>query len=59
MFTEEASQNINGEVLFMKANDISKYIRFTYKNKKIQVIIDTIKLPTHYLYPMTNLLEIL
>jgi transcription-repair coupling factor (superfamily II helicase) len=59
MFTEEASQNINGEVLFMKANDISKYIRFTYKNKKIQVIIDTIKLPTHYLYPMTKLLEIL
>jgi transcription-repair coupling factor (superfamily II helicase) len=57
MFTEEASSNINGEVLFVKANEISKYIRFTYKNKKIQIIIDTIKLPTHYLYPITRLLE--
>lgn len=59
MFCEEASANINGEVLFTKANDISKYIRFTYKNKKIQVIIDTIKLPTHYLYTITRLLEVI
>jgi len=59
MFTEEASANINGETLFMKANDVSKYIRFTYKNKKIQIIIDTVKLPKHYLYPITQLLEML
>ena len=40
----EHSKNINGEFLFMKANDISKFIRFTYKENHLNIILDTIKL---------------
>lgn len=57
IMTKEVSDQINGEYLFMKANEISKYIRFTYRLEKINIIIDTIKLNKHYLYFITELLE--
>ncbi len=41
----------------MKANDISKFIRFTYRLDKLNIIIDTIKLDKHYLYYIVELLE--
>lgn len=53
------SQNINGEYLFVKANDISKFIRFTYKQEKLNIILDTIKLNKHYLYFIVPVLELL
>ena len=49
VMTETASQNINGEYIFMKANEISKFIRFTYRLDKLNIILDTIKLDKHYL----------
>jgi len=55
----EHSKNINGEFLFMKANDISKFIRFTYKENHLNIILDTIKLSKHYLYYITELLELI
>ena len=57
ILTKEASDRINGEYLFMKANEISKYIRFTYRLEKINIIIDTIKLSKHYLFYITELLQ--
>ncbi|MCK5761615.1 MAG: transcription-repair coupling factor [Candidatus Izimaplasma sp.] len=57
--TKEKSQEINGEYLFMKANDISKFIRFTYRLDRINIIIDTIKLDRHYLYFIVDLLQAL
>jgi len=57
ILTKEASDNINGEFLFTRANDISKFIRFTYRLEKINIIIDTIKLNKHYLFYITELLE--
>ncbi|MCK5388285.1 MAG: DEAD/DEAH box helicase, partial [Candidatus Izimaplasma sp.] len=59
ILTKEKSQEINGEYLFMKANDISKSIRFTYRLERINIIIDTIKLDRHYLYFIVDLLEAL
>ncbi len=59
VLSKEASENVNGEFLFMKANEISKYIRFTYRLEKINIIIDTIKLSKHYLYYITALLELI
>lgn len=55
--SKEKSSNINGEYLFMKANDISKFIRFTYRLEKLNIIVDTIKLDKHYLYYIVELLE--
>ena len=57
ILSKEHSNNINGEYLFMKANDISKFIRFTYRLEKLNIIIDTIKLDKHYLYYIVELLE--
>ncbi len=59
ILSEEASRNVNGEYLFMRANDISKFIRFLYKANKLNIVIDTVKLDKHYLYYMVDLLEIL
>jgi len=59
ILSKEASQNINGEYVFMKANDISKFIRFTYRLDRLNIIIDTIKLDQHYLYIIVDLLETL
>ncbi|MBU1020389.1 MAG: transcription-repair coupling factor [Firmicutes bacterium] len=57
ILTPEQSKNINGEYLFMKANDISKFIRFTYRLERLNIIIETIKLDKHYLYYIVDLLE--
>ena len=59
VLTKEKSDQVNGEYLFMKANEISKFIRFTYRLEKINIIIDTIKLNKHYLYYITELLNAL
>ena len=57
ILSKEQSNNVNGEYLFMKANDISKFIRFTYRLERLNIIIDTIKLDKHYLYYIVELLE--
>lgn len=54
---EEVSSNINGEFLFMKANDLSRFIRFEFKNSRLNIIFETIKLEKHYLYYIVDLLE--
>jgi len=59
VLTKEASDQVNGEFLFMKANEISKFIRFTYRLERINIIIDTIKLNKHYLYYIVDLLELI
>lgn len=59
VLSQEHSKNINGEYLFTKANDISKFIRFTYRLERLNIIIETIKLDKHYLYYMVDLLEVM
>ncbi len=59
IITEEASQNINGEYLFIRANELSRFIRFEYKVNKLNIVIDTVKLDKHYLYYIVDLLEII
>ena len=54
---EDISSNINGEFLFMKANDLSRFIRFEFKNNRLHIIFETIKLDKHYLYYVVDLLE--
>ncbi len=54
---EDVSSNINGEFLFMKANDLSRFIRFEFKNNRLNIIFETIKLDRHYLYYVVDLLE--
>lgn len=51
------SMKIDGEKLFFMAYDISKYFRFSYKDRKIYVILDTVKLDKHFIYYLNELFE--
>jgi len=57
ILSKTKSNSINGEYVFLKANEISKFIRFTYRLEKLNIIIDTIKLDKHYLYYIVELLS--
>lgn len=57
--SKEASKNINGEYLFEKAYEISKFVRFEYKQEQLNIIVDTIKLQRHYILVIVDILEIL
>ena len=46
-----------GDKLFEKGIEISKYIRFAYKNDRIHIILDTIKLERHWLFTMVDFLQ--
>lgn len=58
VFSEETSDMIDGEKLFYQANSISRMFRFSYSNKKIKVILDTIKLDKNWIYYMVDLLNV-
>jgi len=57
IMSKERSSKINGEYIFLKANEISKFIRFTYRLDRLNIIIETIKLDKHYLYYIVDLLS--
>ena len=55
--SENISKKIDGEKLFLMAYDISKMFRFSFKNHKIYIILDTVKLDNHFLIYLIKLLE--
>jgi len=59
VINETQSSGINGEYLFLKANEISKFINFSYKNNKLHILVDTLKLDKHHIYLMIDILELL
>jgi transcription-repair coupling factor (superfamily II helicase) len=58
-FSEEQSNRMNGEELFMKASQVSNYIRLSYRLQKFDVIFDTLKLSKHYIYYAVDFLELI
>ena len=56
-FSENMSNKIDGEDLFLMAFNISRMFRFQMKNKRLIVILDTIKLEENYIYLLTKLLD--
>lgn len=54
---QEISKKIDGEELFMKAYLISRNFRFDFKDNKISIILNTLKLNKHFLIYINNLLE--
>ena len=57
VFSEEMSNKIDGEDLFLTAFNISRMFRFQLKHKNLIVILDTIKLEENYVMLLTKLLE--
>ena len=57
IFSEEISNKIDGEKLFLDAFNISRMFRFQMKNKHLIIILDTIKLEENYIYLLTKILD--
>ena len=55
--SENISKQIDGEKLFLLAYNITKMFRFSYKNNKLHIILDTVKLDKHFLIYLIQLLE--
>ena len=51
------SMKIDGEQLFFMAYEISKYFRFSYKDREIHILLDTVKLDKHFIYYLNELFE--
>lgn len=57
VFSEEMTEKIDGEQLFIDAFSVSSMFRFKTKNKCLIIILDTIKLDRHYIYILIDLLS--
>ena len=51
------SSKIDGEKLFFDAYDINKNFKFSYKDKKIHIILDTTKNEKHFIYYLNELFD--
>ena len=50
------TNKIDGEKLFVDAFKISRMFRFGLRDKRLSIILDTIKLEKNYIYLITELL---
>lgn len=57
IISEEGSKKIAGEDVFSSGLTVSNYFRFSYKNNRIRVILDTIELERHWLFTMVEFLD--
>ncbi|MGE5456102.1 MAG: transcription-repair coupling factor [Ignavibacteriales bacterium] len=53
------TKKINGEFLFIETNRISRMFRLSLKNKRLVIILDTVKLEKHFIYYLIELIEII
>ncbi|MEG1350866.1 MAG: transcription-repair coupling factor [Bacilli bacterium] len=56
-FNKEASKLLNGEKLFLQAYKISDQINFVFKNEKIIINLNLIKLDKHFIYILCDLFD--
>jgi len=54
---EEYSNKIDGEDLFENAFKISNMFRFMFKNNRLIIVLDTLKLEKHYIFYVVQLLD--
>ena len=56
IFNPQVSSRINGEKLFMESYEISPYFKFNHHNKCLGIVLETVKLPKHYIFYLISLL---
>jgi len=54
---EEHSSLVDGEKLFEDAYKISNMFRFMFKNNRLIIVLDTLKLDKHYIFYLVEILE--
>ena len=57
VFSENITQNIDGEALFEDSFKISQMFRFKLMHNRLIVVLDTIKLEKHHVYYLVELLN--
>lgn len=57
VFEEEYSSKVDGEKLFEDAYKISNMFRFMFKNNRLIIVLDILKLERHYVYYLVQLLD--
>ena len=55
----ELTQKINGQLLFIEASKITRMFRFSLKEKKLVITLDTVKLDKHFIYYLIELMEVI
>ena len=55
---ENITNKIDGENLFYETSKLSRMFRFSMKNKKLIVTLDTIKLDKHFIYYLIDFMKI-
>ena len=53
------TENIDGQLLFLEANKITKMFRFALKEEQLVIILDTVKLEKHFIYYLIELMEVI
>ncbi len=55
----ELTQRINGELLFIEINRISRMFRLSMKYKRLVITLDTVKLDKHFIYYLIEMMEVI
>ena len=53
------TEQLNGDSLFMKVNDISRMFRFKMMLGELTIVLDTVKLEKHFIYYLIDLMDVI
>ncbi len=54
---KELTEKINGDILFMEVNSISRMFRFKMIRGELIIVLDTVKLDKHFIFYLIDLME--
>lgn len=55
----ELTERVQGDILFVELNKISRMFRFSMKGHQLVITLDTVKLEKHFIYYLIDMLEVL
>lgn len=55
--TPEGTKKLAGDKVFNTGNEVSRFLRFSYRSERINIILDTVNLEKHWLYTMCAFLQ--
>ena len=53
----EGTRRLAGDQVFSSGNEVSRFLRFSYKSDRIHIILDTVNLEKHWLFTMCAFLQ--
>jgi transcription-repair coupling factor (superfamily II helicase) len=53
----EGTKHLAGDKVFVSGSEVSRFLRFSYKSERINIILDTVNLEKHWLFTMCAFLQ--